>query len=384
MVGILQVIVGLQVFDLLYTLTNGGPGRATYVLIYAIYNLAFGDVSLGYASAVTVILFFIIVLSSMLLLLFQVRRRAPDRPGRGRGGRARGRAAELGAPRPLGGCLRRADARRPRETRTRRGGRRFRLPPRVGRVAVRRRGRGTDCSSSSRRSSGSIDREPPDRRRALELPPHLSLNLWLDGYVRLIQARNWQGSLFVSLSTAVLTTILAIVLAAPAAYSLARFHLPGKRTILAILIFLQMVPAIVMAIPVLRIFQILGLKDTIASLVIVNVAFWLPLIVWLLRNFFADVPVSPRARRADRRLLPPRHAVPGHDPGRAAGHRRGRDPDPDRDLERVPVRGDPRRPQRRHDHPADHGDHELPDRAQRVAAAEPAGRRRDGRRHPRA
>src|SRR5437868_5689231 len=40
-VGILQIIIGLQVFDLLYTLTNGGPGRATYVLIYAIFDLAF-------------------------------------------------------------------------------------------------------------------------------------------------------------------------------------------------------------------------------------------------------------------------------------------------------------------------------------------------------
>src|SRR5262245_13614814 len=74
-VGILQVILGLQTFDMLYTLTNGGPGRATYVLIYAIYEKAFGDVSLGYASAITVVLFFIIVLCSMLLLLFQVRRR---------------------------------------------------------------------------------------------------------------------------------------------------------------------------------------------------------------------------------------------------------------------------------------------------------------------
>ena len=56
-------------------LTSGGPGRATYVLIYAIYEMAFADVSLGYASAITVVLFFIIVACSMLLLLFQVRRR---------------------------------------------------------------------------------------------------------------------------------------------------------------------------------------------------------------------------------------------------------------------------------------------------------------------
>ena len=41
-VGVLQVIIGLQVFDLLYSLTSGGPGRDTYVLIYAIYDIAFG------------------------------------------------------------------------------------------------------------------------------------------------------------------------------------------------------------------------------------------------------------------------------------------------------------------------------------------------------
>ncbi len=71
-VGILQVIIGLQVFDLLYTLTNGGPGRQTYVLIYAIYDLAFNNLSFGYASTVTVVLFGFILLVSLLLLVFQV------------------------------------------------------------------------------------------------------------------------------------------------------------------------------------------------------------------------------------------------------------------------------------------------------------------------
>jgi multiple sugar transport system permease protein len=38
----------------------------------------------------------------------------------------------------------------------------------------------------------------------------------------------------------------------------------------------------------------------VAALVIVNTAFWLPLIVWLLRNFFADVPIAlERAARID-------------------------------------------------------------------------------------
>src|SRR5207302_10015325 len=133
------------------------------------------------------------------------------------------------------------------------------------------------------------------------MPPHVSIaNLWLDGYTRILQDPQWHASLVVSLLTAVLTTVFVIMLASPAAYALARFQLPGKRGILAILIFMQMVPAIVMAIPVLKIFQILGLTDTVAALVIVNVAFWLPLVTWLLRNFFSEVPVAlERAARID-------------------------------------------------------------------------------------
>ena len=83
-----------------------------------------------------------------------------------------------------------------------------------------------------------------------------------------------------------------LVIGALAAYPLARLDVPGRRVLLSVLIFTQMVPAIVLAIPVLMLFQGLGLKDTVAALVLINVAFWLPLIVWLLRNVFEDVPRS--------------------------------------------------------------------------------------------
>ena len=132
------------------------------------------------------------------------------------------------------------------------------------------------------------------------LPPNLTLNLWLDGYATIAGDPRWLGSLAVSLQVALLTAVFVILLAAPPAYALARYDITGKGTVLALLILVQMVPAIVMAIPVLRVFQIVGLTDTVASLVIVNVAFWLPLIIWLLRNFFMEVPVSlEKAARID-------------------------------------------------------------------------------------
>jgi multiple sugar transport system permease protein len=294
-VGVLQVILGLQVFDMLYTLTNGGPGRATYVLIYAIYEKAFGEVSLGYASAITVVLFFIILACSMLLLLFQIRRRQRFRPAEEDDeAPLRPLATQPLAPERASAAkglppLKDIPVRRPL----------IRLPPAVGRALF---GAGVVALLfffvapiawmviASLQTEGALK----------SMPPKLSLDLWTEGYARLIAARNWQGSFVVSLLNAVFTTFFVIVLAAPAAYALARFQLPGKRTILALLIFVQMVPGIVMAIPVLRIFQILGLKDTVAALVIVNTAFWLPLIVWLLRNFFADVPIAlERAARID-------------------------------------------------------------------------------------
>jgi multiple sugar transport system permease protein len=267
------------------------------VLIYAIYDLAFGTLSLGYASAVTVVLFGIIVLCSLLLLLFQVRRRwASAAPVEDEAAAAVAAArTSLRFERGSGETSRVQSNLGDQEARARG----IRLPAAFGRMLF---GLGTGlllfffAAPIAWMAIASLQTD----EALSHLPPHLSLNLFLDGYARIVQDHNWQGSLVVSLTNAVGTTFLAIALAAPVGYALARFNLPGKNAILAVLIFLQMVPAMVMAIPVLKVFQILRLTDTVAALVIVNTAFWLPLIVWLLRNFFAEVPLAlERAARID-------------------------------------------------------------------------------------
>jgi multiple sugar transport system permease protein len=96
----------------------------------------------------------------------------------------------------------------------------------------------------------------------------------------------------VSLIVALGTTVLTLVIGALAAYPLARLQLPGKGLFLGVMIFTQMVPGIVLAIPVLLIFKNLGLKDTSFGLILANTAFLLPLVVWLLRNIFMSVPRS--------------------------------------------------------------------------------------------
>lgn len=57
---ITSIVSTFQVFDLVYVTTRGGPGVATNVLVFDIYNNAFQALHLGYASAETVIMMLLI------------------------------------------------------------------------------------------------------------------------------------------------------------------------------------------------------------------------------------------------------------------------------------------------------------------------------------
>jgi multiple sugar transport system permease protein len=121
-------------------------------------------------------------------------------------------------------------------------------------------------------------------------PPQLTPFITLYNYAYLLSNPDWIGSIWVSLQVAGLTMLLSLFFGALAAYPLARLRVPGRNLILAVLIFTQMIPAIVLAIPMLFMVRAVQLQDTVLALVIVDVALWLPLIIWLLRNAFDDVP----------------------------------------------------------------------------------------------
>ncbi len=295
-VGVLQVILGLQVFDLLYSLTSGGPGRDTYVLIYAIYTITFEQISLGYGAAIAVLLFLGTVAASLVLLLF-VRRRQAAGPATDE--EAENAAASARTSLKL--VAQSATAVRGTASMPAEEGRRglIRLPSSISRVLFGL-GVGLLLFFFAAPVIWMLIASLQPFQALTQQPPALTLDLWLDGYQIIAGDARWLGSLWVSLQTALLTAFFVIFLSAPPAYALARYDLPGKSTTLALLIIIQMVPAIVLAIPVLRIFQIAGLTDTVAALVLVNVAFWLPLVIWLLRNFFLEVPVSlEKAARID-------------------------------------------------------------------------------------
>lgn len=65
-VVILTIIGSFQVFDLVSVMTDGGPGRSTNVLVFRIYQEAFMNYRMGYASAMSIVLFLLIMVISVI------------------------------------------------------------------------------------------------------------------------------------------------------------------------------------------------------------------------------------------------------------------------------------------------------------------------------
>ena len=64
-VVVLELIGSFQVFDVIYVMTGGGPGDASYSLVYLIYDQGFNFFNFGYASAAGVVLFAITLVVSL-------------------------------------------------------------------------------------------------------------------------------------------------------------------------------------------------------------------------------------------------------------------------------------------------------------------------------
>lgn len=70
--GLFMLVWQLASFDLIFTMTGGGPGYATQVLAYAIYQVAFTGLNFGYASAISMVLFVVVaVFGTLGVLLYR-------------------------------------------------------------------------------------------------------------------------------------------------------------------------------------------------------------------------------------------------------------------------------------------------------------------------
>ncbi|WP_327090059.1 sugar ABC transporter permease [Nonomuraea sp. NBC_01738] len=65
-VVVIETIGAFQTFDTIYVMTGGGPSRASYNLVNALYDQGFKNFDFGYAATLGIVLFFLVFIVSMI------------------------------------------------------------------------------------------------------------------------------------------------------------------------------------------------------------------------------------------------------------------------------------------------------------------------------
>lgn len=99
----------------------------------------------------------------------------------------------------------------------------------------------------------------------------------------LLYARN-------SLITSVVSTVIGLLIAAPAAYSMAFFKGRHTKNILMWMLSTKMMPAVGALVPIYVLAQRSGLLDTRTGLIVIFMLSNLPIMVWMLYSHFKDIP----------------------------------------------------------------------------------------------
>jgi multiple sugar transport system permease protein len=133
---------------------------------------------------------------------------------------------------------------------------------------------------------------------AYKLPPEW-VALRLDNFVEIFQSYNFAGYFTNSLIAAIGSTVIALPLATAMAYAFARLNTGGAALRLFVLAS-QMLPPVILVLPIYTLFQMTGLINTYAGLIIAHLTISIPFLAWMLVAFFqGDIEQLEQAARVD-------------------------------------------------------------------------------------
>lgn len=317
----------LREFDVVFTLTKGGPARATETLTYHIYARMFEAGQIGISAAIAYFLFFITL--AIVVFLFTQLERGDQEPVASRG---------------TGSILRRSPIRKARSSIA------FviNLPLRIavglidllaeylaaalsrGAHALRRHEVASGIGRRERRRIGlvvasiivggwvlfalspviwiyiSSVKEPPE---VFKIPPKWIFAPTTHNYeVVLGMKYGTEAELSMEgvkpplsrfrqyiINSALIsgsTTIINITAGMLAAYALVRLRFRGKELVLVGMLFTRMVPPIMLILPIFLIWRQLGLLGTYHGLALAYLSFGLPFSIWMMRGYLLDIPAD--------------------------------------------------------------------------------------------
>jgi multiple sugar transport system permease protein len=94
---------------------------------------------------------------------------------------------------------------------------------------------------------------------------------------------------FNSIVIASVSVLLALVIGTLAAFGFSRYPLKGNDTYLFIILTTRMLPAIVVIIPVILMFRVVGLSGSYTGIILLYTAFNLAFTIWMMKSFFDEL-----------------------------------------------------------------------------------------------
>jgi ABC-type glycerol-3-phosphate transport system permease component len=302
---ILNTINAVMTFDLIYVLTQGGPGQSTTVISWLGYITFFNFARYGEGTAILYILSLICLLLAVVYFRLMIDRSQPTPDAGSQTDVVQSNRTRTVSVRTLGEDLQVAkpQIREPR------------IPPAVSRrvrrvlfyvgvaiIAVWSLGPFYVLLNASLSTTNAILSQPPswfpnpmtfENYRAVLFGEQVQS----ETAGTTVQARAILISMKNSAIVAVAVTVMNVLIGAPAGYAFARYK-QFRFTSIALwtLMMTRMIPPLTLAVPFFIIFRRAGLIDTKIGLVIALSTIILPLTVWIMKGYFETLP--PNLERA--------------------------------------------------------------------------------------
>lgn len=114
----------------------------------------------------------------------------------------------------------------------------------------------------------------------------------LDNFSALFEDPRFLTGALTSVVVTFVATLIVIVLATLGGYAFARLPFPGRRTLASVMVIVQVIPGIVLVIPLYRIVSALGLYDQWVPIMLILAGLNIPFGTWLMLAFFRNSPVD--------------------------------------------------------------------------------------------
>lgn len=119
---------------------------------------------------------------------------------------------------------------------------------------------------------------------------YLPVPFTLENYKYMLSSLGFDRYFLNSLFVAVLTTVAIMIIAIWGGFALSRYKFKGKKFTFFFLLITQMLPGVVILVPLFKIFVNLGLINNLWSLVLVNTTVNLPFCMIMMSGFFSSIP----------------------------------------------------------------------------------------------